>query len=439
MKTKLLILIATILITNQGIAQKDYLHESKADKNNRMEWWKDATFGMFIHWGLYAVPAGRYHGKISDHACAEWIMNDEKIPVKEYETYANQFNPVKFDAKKWVTIAKKAGAKYIVITSKHHDGFCLWNSKVSDYTVTKATPFKRDILKELSDECKKQGIRFCTYHSIMDWHQPDANGNDSTDWAKYREQYLKPQLAEIIHNYHPGVMWFDGEWIGKWTETQGKDLYNYLRNLDPNLIINNRVGKGRSGMQGMNTTHDAVGDFGTPEQEILEKASDLDWESCMTLNKSWGFKQDDNNWKSVDLLIHNIVEIVGKGGNYLLNVGPNAEGEIPGQSVERLAEIGKWISKNSESIYGNKRGLTNENYKGYSTISKNGNYLYLFIGSKDTSPIVLRGLNDNVVSIKILGKKNILSLNKSDDTLSLTIPPESLDKYVTVLKVQLQQ
>jgi len=439
MRSKIILIITTLLITFQSVAQKDFLHESKADKNKRMEWWKDATFGMFIHWGLYAVPAGRYHGKVSNHPSAEWIMNDEKIPIKEYELFANQFNPIKFDAKKWVSIAKKAGVKYIVITSKHHDGFCLWNSKVSNYTIVKATPFKHDILKELSDECRKQGIRFCTYHSIMDWHNPDANGNDSSDWTKYREQYLKPQLAEIIHNYHPAVIWFDGEWIKKWTEPQGRDLYNFLRNLDPNLIINNRVGKGRSGMQGMNQTNDAVGDFGTPEQEILDKASDLDWESCMTMNNSWGFKQDDHNWKSTDILIHNIVEIVSKGGNYLLNVGPSAEGEIPSESVERLTEIGKWLSKNGEAIYGNKRGLSKENYEGYSTISKKGNSLYLFIDSKTTSPLVLKGLNDKVESVKILGNKSVLSSNKSDNTLSVIVPLKSIDKYVTVLKVKLKK
>jgi alpha-L-fucosidase len=439
MKKKLFILLLSVLTTFQGIAQKDYIKESKADKNKRMEWWKDATFGMFIHWGLYAVPAGRYHGYVSKAPCSEWIMNDEKIPVKEYETYADQFNPVKFEAKKWVSIAKNAGIKYIVITSKHHDGFCLWDSKVSDYTVTKATPFKRDILKELSDECKKQGIRFCTYHSIMDWHQPDANGNDSTDWAKYREQYLKPQLAEIIKNYQPGVMWFDGEWIDKWTEPQGKDLYNYLRNLDPSLIINNRVGKGRNGMEGMNKSEDAVGDFGTPEQEILGKSSDLDWESCMTMNKSWGFKQDDHDWKSADMLIHNIVEIVSKGGNYLLNVGPTAQGEIPVESVERLAEIGKWLSKNGEAVYGNKKGLTKENFEGFSTISKDDSPLYLFVESNSTSPVVLKGMSDKVVSVKMLSNNKKLKFSKSGDVITMTLPEKDLSKYITVLKVELKK
>jgi alpha-L-fucosidase len=439
MKIKLIGLLIAVLISSQAIAQKDYLKESKVDKNKRMEWWKDGTFGMFIHWGLYSVPAGRYQGKVSKAECAEWIMNDEKIPVLEYEKFADLFDPVKFDARKWVSIAKKAGVKYIVITSKHHDGFSLWDSKVSDYTVTKATPFKRDILKELSDECRKQGIRFCTYHSIMDWHHPDANGKNSTDWAKYREEFLKPQLAEIINNYHPGVMWFDGEWTDKWTEEQGKDLYNFLRNLDPNLIINNRVGKGRSGMQGMNKTEDAVGDFGTPEQEILGKASDLDWESCMTMNKSWGFKQDDHNWKSADLLIHNITEIVGKGGNYLLNVGPTAQGEIPAESVERLAEIGKWLDKNGEAVYGNTKGLSKENYQGYSTISKDGGSLYLFVDSKSTQPVVLKGLTDKVVSIKVLSNNSKLKFSKSGDALSTIIPGKDLEQYVTVLKVKLQK
>ncbi|NWJ49906.1 MAG: alpha-L-fucosidase [Bacteroidetes bacterium] len=439
MRTKLLILLAAILLTFQGIAQKDYLHESKTEKTKRMLWWKDATFGMFIHWGLYSVPAGRYHGKVSNHDCAEWIMNDEKIPIKEYETFATQFNPEKFNAQKWVSIAKRAGVKYIVITSKHHDGFCLWDSKVSDYTVTKATPFKRDILKELSVECRKQGIRFCTYHSIMDWHQPDANGNNTNDWAKYREQYLKPQLAEIIHNYHPAVMWFDGEWIDKWTEDQGKDLYNFLRNLDPKLIVNNRVGKGRSGMQGMNKTDDAVGDFGTPEQEILGKASDLDWESCMTLNKSWGFKQDDHNWKAADALIQNIVEIVSKGGNYLLNVGPTAAGEIPVESVERLDEIGKWLKKNGSSVYGNKKGLPKENYEGYSTLSKDGTSLYLFVDSRSKAAVILKGMNNKFKSVSILGNKSHVDFYKSKNDLLVTIPQKNLDKYITVLKIQLKK
>jgi alpha-L-fucosidase len=218
---------------------------------------------------------------------------------------------VKFDAKQWVSIAKDAGMKYIVITSKHHDGFALWDSKVSDYDIM-ATPFKRDILKELADACREQGIRLCFYHSIMDWHHDDAQGardpnydnrkgEANPNWARYRENYLKPQLKELLTNYGDiGVLWFDGEWVPDWTEDQGKDLYNFVKQLQPNIIINNRVGKGRKGMQGMSRDPNAAGDFGTPEQEVPATGfpAGVDWESCMTMNNTWGFKKNDHNWKS---------------------------------------------------------------------------------------------------------------------------------------------
>lgn len=287
--------------------EKNYLNESQKEFDSRMEWWRDARFGMFIHWGIYSVPAGIYKNQ-DGHA--EWIMETAKIPVEEYEKYAGKFNPVKFNANEWVKIAKNTGMKYMVITSKHHDGFCLWDSKVSDYDIMDRTPFKRDVLQELADACKKEGIVFCFYHSIMDWHHPDAKGEN---FVSYREEYLKPQLRELVNNYGPlGVLWFDGEWITEWTEDQGKELYNFVRNLQPNIIINNRVGKGRAGMQGMNQYEDAAGDFGTPEQEILEGSSNFDWESCMTLNNHWGYASYDHNWKSTKMLIHNIVDIAAK-------------------------------------------------------------------------------------------------------------------------------
>jgi len=222
---------------------------SKGDKNalckeERMEWWRDARFGMFIHWGLYAVPAGEWKGE-KVPGIGEWIMQRAKIPVAEYEKLAGQFNPVKFDAEQWVQIAKNAGMKYIVITSKHHDGFCLWDSKYTDYDVVDATPFKRDILGELSEACRKNGIRLCFYHSIMDWHHPDAqapfypNYNDTSksnpNFDRYVEYYLKGQLKELVQNYGPlGIMWFDGEWVRDWTREMGWDMFDYCLSL---LII----------------------------------------------------------------------------------------------------------------------------------------------------------------------------------------------------------
>lgn len=340
----------------------NYLKESREDFDQRMTWWRDARFGMFIHWGPYAVPAGKYEGKDVE-GIGEWIMHNAKIPIEVYEKYAERFNPVKFDAEEWVSAMKNAGMKYMVITSKHHDGFCLWDSDVTDYDIVDFSPYGKDVLKSLSDACKAQGVKFGLYHSIMDWHHPDAQAdtykggepseNNEVRFADYLENYLKPQLSELIAKYDPAILWFDGEWEKEFTHEQGLELYQYVRNLKPDIIINNRVDKGRQGMQGMNRgDNDYAGDFGTPEQEILEGTSDLDWESCMTMNDTWGYKTDDHNWKSSEVLIRNLVDVASKGGNYLLNVGPDALGEIPEPSLQRLADMGAWIKVNGEAIYG---------------------------------------------------------------------------------------
>ena len=254
---------------------KSLLRETQQQRDERMKWWRQARFGMFIHWGVYSVPAGTYKDK-KIPGIGEWIMETADIPVAEYEKFAGQFNPVKFNADQWVTIAKNAGMKYIVITSKHHDGFCLWDSKVTNYDIMDSSPFKRDILKELSIACKKQDIRLCFYHSIMDWHHADAqapfypnynNTNRSNpNFSRYVKTYLKPQLRELITKYGPlGVLWFDGEWIKDWTDPQGQDLYSYVRSLQPDIIVNNRVGKGRKGMQGLTKEGYFAGDFASTQ------------------------------------------------------------------------------------------------------------------------------------------------------------------------------
>jgi len=356
----------------------------ETDRARRMKWWHEAKFGMFIHWGPYSLASVE----------ASWPIMTPKpgiISEEEYRQLHKRFNPVKFDPKAWVRLAKAAGQRYMVFTSKHHDGFCMFDSKLTDYCITKATPFKRDPMKELAEECKKQGLRLCFYHSIMDWHHPDAqapfypNYNDTKqsnpNFARYVENYMKPQLKELVVNYGPlGVLWFDGEWIGDWTEPQGKDLYNYVRGLQPDIIINNRVGKGRKGMEGLSKgDQEYAGDFGTPEQQIPAKGlPGVDWESCMTMNDTWGYKSSDQHWKSGEDLLRKLADIASKGGNFLLNVGPTSEGLIPGASVERLAAMGEWMKINGESIYGTTASPLGEVPWGRCTARPGKLYLHVF-------------------------------------------------------------
>jgi alpha-L-fucosidase len=357
--------------------------ETPDERNARMAWWKEARFGLFIHWGLYAIPAGEWKGA-TNHA--EWILTTAQIPVDEYEKFARRFNPVKFNAAEWVRMAREAGMKYIVITSKHHDGFCLFNSRLTKYDVADATPFKRDILKELAEECRKQGLRMCFYHSIMDWHHPDylprrdweTRSAEGARFERYVD-HLKGQVRELLTNYDDlGVMWFDGEWESTWMPEMGRDLYWYVRSIRPGIIVNNRVGKGRVGMAGTFDPLASPGDFGTPEQEIPATGLGYDWETCMTMNDHWGYNKHDRNWKSAEDLIRKLVDIASKGGNFLLNVGPTAEGVFPGESIKRLEEIGRWMKINGESIYGTTASLFESLDWGRSTTKKNKLYLHVF-------------------------------------------------------------
>ncbi len=314
------------------------------------------------------VPAGEYKGDRVT-GTAEWIMNSFAIPVEEYEEYARRFNPVEFDAREWVRIAKEAGMKYIIITSKHHEGFAIFDSEVSDYDIIDTSPFGRDILAELSAAAHEAGIPLGFYYSIMDWHHPDAQAphwptyntkeKSNPNFQRYIDTYLKPQVRELVEKYDPDVLWFDGEWVPEYTHAMGLDLYQFVRGMKPEILVNNRVDTGRKGMQGMNAEdQEYAGDFGTPEQEILEGASTFDWEACMTMNDTWGFDSHDHNWKAAETLIHNLIDIVAKGGNYLLNVGPTAEGVFPEPSVERLGEMGDWLAINGEAIYGSRPWTT---------------------------------------------------------------------------------
>jgi alpha-L-fucosidase len=421
--------------------------ETPAQRDQRMAWWREARFGMFIHWGLYAVPAGQWQGQ-QVRGIGEWIMHYGQIPVEEYEPLTKQFNPVKFSADEWVKIAKDAGMKYIVITSKHHDGFCLWDSKLTEYDVVDATPFKRSILKELSDACHKEGIKMCWYHSIMDWHHPDylprrpweKRSAEGADFNRYIK-YMKGQVAELLTNFGPiGVMWFDGEWEGTWTHEHGKDLYDYVRKIKPDIIINNRVDKGRRGMAGLTKEGDFRGDFGTPEQEIpATGVAGMDWETCMTMNNTWGFKSYDDNWKSTEDLLHKLVDIASKGGNFLLNVGPTGEGLIPAASVERLAAMGRWMKVNSESIYGTSASPFEMPAWGRYTKKQDTLYAHVFDWPAD-GQLAVEGLKNKVKIAYLLAdeRRSTLKVIQLDDNVTVTLPKEAPDAFDSVVVLQVE-
>lgn len=448
MKKSFLLTIFFSVIAVSLRAQHNYLNESKSDKDQRMQWWREARFGMFIHWGLYSVPAGEWKGS-ANHA--EWIRTTAQIPLKEYEQFLAQFNPVHFDAEAWVKMAKNAGMKYITITSKHHDGFCLWDSKETDFDVM-STPFKRDILKELANACRKiGGVKLCFYHSIMDWHHPDYN--QRREWEKDRPtegtdrnryiSYLKNQLKELVTNYGDiGVLWFDGEWENFWTHEDGKDLYNYVRNLKPDIIINNRVDKGRGGMAGMTSDGDFGGDFGTPEQEIPETGlPGVDWESCMTMNNNWGYNKADKNFKSAKALIRNLVDIASKGGNFLLNIGPKADGTFPQESIDRLKAIGDWMKVNRESIYGTSASPFDHIEWGRVTQKQSGNktklYLHVFDWPKDDM-LQLSGIANKPLRIYELVNNKDLRFDKKDNTIHIHLPSSAADDINTVIVLEIE-
>lgn len=433
------IIILLLLLTNVISAQeKNWMDETKQERDARMNWWRDARFGMFIHWGIYSVPAGVYKGK-EIKGIGEWIMDHANIPVEEYEKFAKEFNPVKFNADEWVQIASDAGMKYIIITSKHHDGFSMWDSKVSPYNVVKATPFKRDVLKELSVACEKKGMPLGFYYSIMDWHNPDAKGDN---FAKYRDNYMIPQIKELLSGRYGNVsvLWFDGEWIKEWTEEQGQALYNMLRDIKPDLIINNRVGKGRKGMEGMNKGEGYAGDFGTPEQKIPSKGlPGVDWESCMTMNDTWGYKTYDHDWKSDKVLIRNLIDIASKGGNFLLNVGPTSEGLIPAASVERLAAMGNWIKINGEAIYSTSASPFDKPDWGRYTTKPGKIYAHIFDWPEDKI-LKVHAKDYKVSRVYLLSDKNKdLKFEQDGDNLQITLPNEAPDSIASLVAIEYEE
>jgi len=394
---------------------------------------------MFIHWGLYAVPADAtdIHG---NRVIAEWYFSNKRMQVRDYERFAAQFNPVKFDAKKWVQTAKNAGMRYIVITSKHHDGFCLFDSQLTNYCITKATPFQRDPLKELAEECKKQGLKLCFYYSIMDWHHPDylprrpwekeTRPAEGANLNRYID-YMKGQLRELLTRYGPlGVIWFDGGWEHNAQELRSAEVNAMIRSIQPNILINDR--------------NQLPEDHATPEQTIPANAlpGGRLWETCMTINDTWGYAKNDTNWKPVDDLIRKLCDIAHKGGNFLLNVGPTAEGEFPEAINDRLANIGAWMKVNGEAIYGTtKSPFKRLPFDGRCTVK--GSRLYLHVFRWPDEGLRLTGLQTPVRFARVLGGGERLTVTPvagGEEGLLKTIylsRPRRLDPVATVIELRL--
>ncbi len=396
----------------------------------RTRWFREAKFGMFIHWGPYAV-IGRH----------EWARHIFQIPQAEYDKYARRFNPVNYDPNAWVDLAKNAGARYIVITSKHHDGFSIYRSRVSDYDM-EITPYPGDPLKMLANACRWKGMRLGYYHSIMDWHHPDyrprrawesPNPNEGGNLLRYIE-FMKAQIRELLTEYGPvAVMWFDGEWEHTLSKTNKEmEIYNFIRSLSPNTLINDRLFERRPGNPA---------DFGTPEQYVPATGirgpdgKPILWEACVTINNdSWGYNKYETEFKTTRDLIRMLIEIVSKGGNLLLNVGPMPDGRIQDEFVTRLNAIGAWMKVNSESIY----ATTASPFRvlpffGRATVKGNKLYLHVFQWPA-SGELFVPGVKNLVHSAYLLAEPaKKLKVRRDNRDVYVSLPPEPPDEVASVV------
>ena len=414
----------------------------------RTEWFRQARFGMFIHWGLYAIPAR-----------GEWVRSRERISIEDYQPFFDEFNPTSYNPREWAKAAKEAGMKYAVMTAKHHDGFCLFDSKLTDYKSTN-TPAKRDLLREYIEAFRDEGLKVGLYYSLLDWHHPDypafgdshhpmrnneAFKDKQQDFGRYVE-YLHGQVKELLTGYGKlDIMWFDfsyGEMSGeKWGATELIDL---IKSLQPHIIIDNRLGGNLRSV----SPEVYSGDFASPEQIIPpqgivnEKGDTVPWEACITMNDHWGYCALDYNFKSPKLLIRTLIECVSKNGNLLLNVGPDAKGNIPKQSLDILKAIGEWMNKNGDSVY--KCGISNASKPEWGRYTQKDNLLYAHILEKGIGPINLTGLNGKIKKARLLSDasevqvKQFWNTTEFKDDVFVNFPgldlPDGID---TVIELEL--
>ncbi|MCP4093347.1 MAG: alpha-L-fucosidase [Planctomycetes bacterium] len=399
-----------------------------------MQWFLDARFGMFIHWGpvsLTGKEIGWSRGTIT--------------PAADYDALHKEWNPHAFDADAWAKLAADAGMRYLCLVAKHHDGFVLWDSAVTEYDIMSG-PFGRDIVAELAAACEKHGVRFCTYYSVLDWYDPNYSPQNMTyggagealpdgvepNMDRYVD-YMKAQLTELVTRHDPGVLWFDGEWEAAWSQERGVDLYRFLRELDPDLIINNRVGQGRTAYQdGSNP-----GDFDTPEQRIGMFQRDRPWETCMTIANQWAWKPDDPT-KSLRDCIQTLVRCASGDGNLLFNIGPMPDGSIEPLQVERLLSMGEWMKENGDTIYATRGGPWETGSWGGATTR--GDKIWLHVLNWPDGALVLPAFDQRVVSASLRNRNGkLIWSQKKGGLLSLNVEAQDRDPIDTIIELQLAE
>jgi alpha-L-fucosidase len=431
---KLSIPVALLCLLANTLSATDHSNDT------RPEWFRDAKFGLFVHWGLYSVPAGQWGRKTTYH---EWFQLQTHMSNEHYGEFAAVFNPVGFDARQWVKTAKEAGMKYIVITAKHADGFCMFDTTYTDYNIVKATPFKRDPMKELAQACREAGIKLCFFYSLPDWHHPEMPAqynqrgfhgdlNPNADVAKYIE-YTRDQVKELLTHYGPvGSIWFDGGTAFAAADRarvlQADKMVAMIHQLQPDCLINNRLGAG--------------GDYTTPERRIPARTLNCDFEVCMTLNDHWGYNKHDNDWKSAKTVIRELTDAAGRGGNFLLNVGATAEGTFPQPAMDILERVGKWMAANGESVYGTRAGPFLTLPWGNCTMKTNGTdavlYLHVFDWPAD-GKLLLPGLRSPVQTAYLLANKRrkSLTIESTPDGPTLHLPAEGFDPIAATIVMKL--
>jgi alpha-L-fucosidase len=382
-----------------------------ADQARRLKWWREARFGMFIHFGLY-----------SQHARYEWAMESEAIPIAEYTSLARVFNPVPDSARAWAKLAKAAGMKYMVMTTKHHEGFCNFDTKLTDYCATKQGP-KRDLVREYVEAARAEGLRVGFYYSLMDWHHPDGARCANDEAARKRfVEYTHGLIRELMTNYGKiDVLWYDVSWPLDVKGWESERMNKMVFELQPDILVNNR--------------NDLPGDFSTPEQKIVAEKDGRAWESCMTLNESWGFQRADDNWKSSKTIVRNLLSCAHDGGNYLLNIGPKPDGGIPEESIRVLSEVGQWMAQNGDSIY--KAEICQPASSNYASFTRIGNTLFMHVHFWPGNDVAISGLMVKVKSARLVKTNQQLTFSQDPYRVHITgLPVDAPDTPVTTIAIE---